>query len=188
MNVQQQWNQDVARHLGEKYDFVNKSEVVVSAINHPSLERGIGRSTRHSLCNHDRAGPSVLEQWLPRCDTILFVRRGAGRILESTVTPKGLILQAPSESPPSSSSFSSSSHKHLSQGHGEIWRETDEFSLLLHLIVPSASIGHQILFLMTCLGLPAGKLAFSSPNLSSWLASGRERERQKVNSVFFYTV
>lgn len=62
----------MARRLGEKYDFVNNSEVVAPAINHPSLERGIRWSTRHSLCSHGRAEPSVLEQWLPQSDTILF--------------------------------------------------------------------------------------------------------------------
>lgn len=89
----------MARRLGEKYDFVNNSEVVALAINHPSLERGIRWSTRRSLGCRGGAEPGVLEQWLPRRDTILFAAgRGAGRILESTVTPKGLILQALSES------------------------------------------------------------------------------------------
>lgn len=107
---------------------------------------------------------------------------GAGWILESTVTPKGLILQAVSIS------LSLLSHKHSSQGRGEIWRKTDEFSLLLHLIVPSACTGHQIPFLMTCLGLPPGKRVFSSSNLSVCLDIGRESQekekKKKMGAVF----
>lgn len=66
----------MARRLAEKYDFVNNSEVVALAINHPSLERGVRWSTRRALGWRGRAQPGVLEQWLPRHDTILFAAGG----------------------------------------------------------------------------------------------------------------
>lgn len=62
--------------------------------------------------------------------------------------------------------------------------KTDEFSLLLHLIVPSACTGHQIPLLMTCLGLPAGKVAFSSSNLSIWLDIGWESPKKWMLCFF----
>lgn len=71
----------------------------------------------------------------------------------------------------------------------KIWRKTDEFSLLLHLIVPSARTGHQIPLLMTCLGLPAGSGVFifqSEHLIGHWV--GESKKKKKGCCAFLKTL